>query len=177
MRAVVVYEPALATTRLVARAVALGLDRSVSVVVLPSTAVDTTLLGHADLLVVGAPAQLARATAPGPAQHYEVGPPQGPAANPSITNGPGVREWIASLGETAKYAAAFDTRVRGRALFARRASKALARELAQHGMSVMVPPASFLVEETGQLVMNETRRAEAWGANLGGVLRTRRAAG
>ena len=77
----------------------------------------------------------------------------------------------------AKYAAAFDTRVKGRAVFARRASKALARELAQHGMSVIVPPASFLVEETGQLVVNETRRAEAWGANLGGVLRTRRAAG
>ena len=50
MRAVVVYEPALATTRLVAQAVAIGLDRSVSVVVLPSTAVETTLLGHADLL-------------------------------------------------------------------------------------------------------------------------------
>ena len=72
MRAVVVYEPAFATTRRVAQAVALGLDRSVSVVVLPSTAVDTTLLGHADLLVVGTPAQLARATAPGPAQHYEM---------------------------------------------------------------------------------------------------------
>ncbi len=61
MRAVVVYEPASATTRLVARTVALGLDRSVSVVVLPSTAVDTMLLGHADLLVVGAPLQTRRA--------------------------------------------------------------------------------------------------------------------
>lgn len=177
MRAVVVYEPALATTRLVARAVAFGLDRSVSVVVLPSTAVDTTLLGHADLLVVGTPAQLARATAPAPAQSSELGSPGIPARTPSATNGPGAREWIASLGEIAKYAAAFDTRVEGRAVFARRVSKALARELSQHGMSVIVPPASFLVEESGQLVMNETRRAEASGANLGGVLRTRRAAG
>jgi hypothetical protein len=177
MRAVVVYEPALATTRLVAQAVALGLNRSVSVLVLSSSKVDTLLFGHADLLVVGTPAQLARATAPALAQQSELGSPGIPAGSPSATNGPGVREWIASLGEMAKYAAAFDTRVKGRAVFARRASKALARELAQHGMSVIVPPASFLVEETGQLVGNETRRAEAWGANLGGVLRTRRAAG
>ncbi len=177
MRAVVVYEPALATTRLVAQAVARGLNRSVSVLVLSSSKVETLLLGDADLLVVGTPAQLARAAAPAPAQPSELGPPGIPAGSPSVTNRPGVREWIASLGEVATYAAAFDTRVKGRAVFARRASKALARELAQHGMSVMVPPASFLVEESGRLVMNESRRAEAWGANLGGVLRTRRAAG
>jgi hypothetical protein len=162
MRAVVVYEPALATTRLVAQAVARGLNRSVSVLVLSSSKVETLLLGDADLLVVGTPAQLARAAAPALAQQ---------------SDGPGVRQWIATLGEMAKYAAAFDTRVNGRAVFARRASKALARELSQHGMSVIVPPASFLAKESGQLVLNETSRAEAWGANLGGVLRTRPAAG
>jgi hypothetical protein len=176
MKAVVVYEPALATTRLVAQAVARGLNRSVSVLVVPSIEAETLALGHADLLVVGAPAQLARAEVPARAQQPELGSPGIPAGSPSATAGPTVRQWIASLGEMSKYAAAFDTRVRGRAVFARRASKALARELVQHGMSVIVPPASFLVEETGQLVMNEPRRAEAWGANLGGVLRTLRAA-
>ena len=66
----------------------------------------------------------------------------------------------------------------GAALYStRRASKGIARELAQHGMPVIVPSAGFLVEESGQPVPNEAKRAEAWGANLGGVLRTRRATG
>jgi hypothetical protein len=177
MRAVVVYEPAFATTPLVVQAVAVGLDRSVEVVVLPSNKVGASILDGADLLVVGGLAHASRATGRGSAQQHEVGSRRGLLAKPSAVGCPGLREWIASLGEIGKSAAAFDTRVRGHAVFARRASKAIARELAQHGMSLIVPPASFLVEENGQAALNETKRAEAWGANLGGALRTRRAAG
>ena len=177
MRAVLIYEPACAATRLVAQAVAVGLDRSVSVIVLSPSRVDASLLINADLVVIGGPAQVARATASPQVREYEVGSPDSPIQAPNILNWQGVREWLGWFGQTAKSAAVFDTRVRGRAVFARRAAKAVARDLAQHGMPVIVPPASFLIEETGRPAPNETRRAEAWGANLGGVVGTRRAAG
>jgi hypothetical protein len=176
MRAVVVYEPASAT-RLVAQAVALSLDPSLSVLVLRPSEVYSSLLDGADLLVVGGPAEIAWATAPGSARQYEVVSPRCPAVRPNALNWLGVREWIGSLDQIARSGATFDTRVRGRSVFVRRASKGNARELAQHGMPVIVPPASFLVEETGQPAPNETKRAEARGAHLGGVLRARRAAG
>jgi hypothetical protein len=177
MKAVVVYEPIFVTTRLVAQAIALGIGRSVNVVVLPADQVNGLLVHDADLLVVGGSALLARATALGSARPDEVVSSRGPAVGPGALNRPGVRDWLGSLGHIAMSAAAFDTRIRGRAVFARRASKAISRDLAHHGMSVIVPPASFLVEETGRLAPNEAKRAEAWGANLGGVLGARRAAG
>jgi hypothetical protein len=177
MRAVLVYEPIFATTRLVAQAIGLGISRSVDVAVLPANKLNGLLLADADLLVVGGPAQLARAAAHAPLQQYDPGLPRDPEVGPGALRWPGVREWLGLLGQVAVSGAAFDTRIRGRAVFARRASKAICRDLAQHGMSVIVPPANFLVEETGRVVPGELKRAEAWGANLGGVLRRSRAAG
>ena len=144
MRAVVVYEPVFATTRLVAHSIALGIDRSVNVAVLPANKVNGLLFSDSDLLVVGGPAQLTRATAAGPAQRYEVDIPPDPGVGSGALNWPGVREWPGSLGQIAMSAAAFDTRIRARAVFARRASKAISRDLAQHGITVIVPPTSFL---------------------------------
>ena len=115
MRAVVVYEPASAI-RLVAQAVALGLDRSVSVVLRPSE-VYSSLLDGADLLVVGGPAEIAWATAPGSAQEYGVVSPPMSCNEPNALNWLGVREWIGFLDQVAESSAAFDPRVRSRSVF------------------------------------------------------------
>ncbi len=175
MKAVVVYEASFASTRAVAEAVSSGVGRSVNVSLVRSDETTGLRLDDVNLLVVGGPAQLTRAIVPGPSVS---------GSSPDLTGGargvlswPGIHQWLDSLGQVPLSAAAFDTRIYGRTVFARRISKATARDLAQHGMSVVVPPSSFRLDETGQLDLAEARRAQAWGANLGGVLRTQRAAG
>jgi hypothetical protein len=174
MKAVVVYEASFPGTRAVAEAVAFGVGRSVNVSLLRSDETNGLRLDDVDLLVVGGPAQLTRAIVPGPSVP---GASSDAAGARGVLSWPGIHQWLASVGQVPLSAAAFDTRIYGRTVFARRISKATARDLAQHGMSLVVPPSSFRLDETGQLALIEARRAEAWGANLGGVLRTRRAAG
>ncbi len=67
-------------------------------------------------------------------------------------------------------AAAFDTRIKGPVALTGRASRSIAKALAQHGMTVIVPPESFLVEKKGQLLPGEIERAEAWGASMAATL-------
>ena len=81
-------------------------------------------------------------------------------------DGPGVREWIGCLGQHTIFAAAFDTRVKAPAALTGSASKAISRGLASHGMSVVAPPESFLVDKNGRLLPGEVARAAAWGATL-----------
>jgi hypothetical protein len=135
------------------------------------------ILGDTDLVVVGGPAQLTRTASPESVRQRESEQTSEPVDTRSALGWPGVRGWLGSMGQVAMLAAAFDTRIMSRAVFARRASKAMSRELVHHGMTVIVPPASFLVDEVGRLAPSEAKRAEAWGANLGAALYTRRVAG
>lgn len=80
-------------------------------------------------------------------------------------NGPGVREWLASLDRITA-AAAFDTRVDAPAALTGRASKAIARELRNHGAHLVVEPESFLVSKENVLEPREEARAEEWGRRL-----------
>ncbi len=60
-------------------------------------------------------------------------------------------------------AAAFDTRLRGWAVFTGAASSGIARRLKQHGAHMLVPPQSFLVMGgEGPLVDGEVERARDW---------------
>ena len=83
---------------------------------------------------------------------------------PGAVSGPGVREWLASLGRLEVAGAAFDTRLQGLPAFTGRASKSIRRHLAHHGARIAASPGSFLVEGlTGALVEGELERARALG--------------
>ena len=89
---------------------------------------------------------------------------------PGAVSGPGVREWLASLGRLEVAGAAFDTRLQGLPAFTGRASKSIRRLLAHHGARLAASPESFLVEGlTGALAEGELGRARAWGQRLSAV--------
>jgi hypothetical protein len=79
---------------------------------------------------------------------------------------PGVRDWLASLGNGATKVAAFDTRFNGLASFTARASKAISRKLRKHGFEVVAKPESFLVDSKHHLEPGEEARAQEWGKRL-----------
>jgi hypothetical protein len=96
---------------------------------------------------------------------------------PGADTGPGVREWLKTIGAGHAEAAAFDTRINSRALLTGRASKAVARQLSRHGYSVVVPPESFLVDTKSHLLPGEIDRARRWGEQLATVVDHTRTAG
>ena len=83
---------------------------------------------------------------------------------PGAASGPGVREWLNSLGSLSMGAAAFDTRLKAPAVLTGRASRAIARGFLRHGCNLVVDPESFLVDKTNHLLPGEVDRAQAWGA-------------
>ena len=88
------------------------------------------------------------------------------ALEPGADTGPGVREWLGSLGKVPLRAAAFDTRVAGPAALTGRSSKAIARSLLDNGMTLVALPESFLVDKKSHLLPDEGDRAHTWGAQL-----------
>jgi hypothetical protein len=86
------------------------------------------------------------------------------------TAGPGLRDWLSSLGQLTAHAAAFDTRAEGRPAITGRASKGIARMLSEHGLSLLVPPESFLVTRHNQLRPGEEARAREWGKSLAAAM-------
>jgi flavodoxin len=168
MRAVVVYESMYGNTRAVAEAVADGLRPVLDVVVVPVGRADPAIVEGAGLLVVGGPthvhgmtrrrsremaAEVARK--PGSTVVLEEG-----------AGGPGVREWMASLGHVNVYAAAFDTRAHGPKAFTGQASKGISRELGRHSAHLLTGPESFLVTKENSLEEGEEQRARRWGEQL-----------
>jgi hypothetical protein len=63
-------------------------------------------------------------------------------------------------------AAAFDTRLSSPVLLTGRASKSIGRQLARHGLTIVAPPESFLVDKKSHLLPGEVDRARAWGARV-----------
>lgn len=81
-------------------------------------------------------------------------------------NGPGVREWLASLGRVTAKAAAFDTRIKGPGVVMGRASRGIARGMRGHGLQLVAKPESFLVDAKSRMMEGELDRARSWGARL-----------
>ena len=162
-RALVVFESMFGDTERVARAVAQGLAQAMDVDV-RRAAPDVTLAG-VDLVVVGGPTHAFSMTR---ASTRSSAGEQGAPAD--IAEGPGLREWIASLSlaEGRPPFVTFDTRIRKRGMpgsAARSAEKALRRL----GLTALVPATSFWVTGTsGPLVEGEEDRARQWGATLAG---------
>jgi menaquinone-dependent protoporphyrinogen IX oxidase len=168
MRAVIVYESMFGNTHAIADAVRKGLEPMLEVVVAPLAEAGRKQLGDADLLVVGGPAHfhgMSRAFT----RRWAAATAQKPTNDLVLdrdADGPGVREWLVSLGHGRTKVAAFDTRFNGPAVLRGRASKTVSRTLRKHGFEVIAKPESFFVTLRNHLESGEEARAHEWGKRL-----------
>lgn len=177
MRAVVVYESMYGNTHLVADAIGAGLAATFDVSVVPVAQASPATVDGADLVVVGGPTHahgMSRA-ATRKAAVEAANKPASPLKIEPGAQGPGLREWLASLAGSRAKAAAFDTRVSAPAAFTGRASKGIARLLRAHGFDVVAEPESFLVTKQDRLAPEETTRAHDWGAKVAASITASRA--
>ena len=168
MRAVIVYESMFGNTHAIADAVGKGLDPMLEVVVVSLAEAGPVRLGDADLLVVGGPThfhgmsrKFTRKWAASTAQK-----PGNDLVLDRDADGPGVRDWLALLGDGHTRVAAFDTRFSGPAVLRGRASKAISRKLRKHGFEGVAKPESFFVNLKNHLQAGEEARAQDWGKRL-----------
>lgn len=177
MRAIVVYESMYGNTRQVAEAIGAGLESACGVSVVPVSGTTAESLAEADLVVVGGPTHahgMSRAGTRKSAVEAAGKTGSGLRLDPDAP-GPGLREWLTSLGRYQVKAAAFDTRVHGPAALTGQASKGVARSLREHGFDIAAKPESFLVTKENQLEAGETARARAWGSALAARIAPRQA--
>ncbi|HXY46244.1 MAG TPA: flavodoxin domain-containing protein [Acidimicrobiales bacterium] len=156
MDVAVVYESIFGNTRIVAEAIAEGLqasDQRAQVAVMPVGEATPERLESVELLIVGAPTHVTRMPSPRTRQQF--------------TAAPGVREWLAGLPAAlpGQQAAAFDTRLSYP--LAGSAARPISRRLRHHGYKIVAKPTGFIVEGgKGPLKDEERERARAWGAGL-----------
>ena len=168
MRAVIVYESMYGNTHLVADAIGEGLVTAFKVSVVPVAEASPAVLADADLVVVGGPTHMhgmSRATTRKWAVAAAGKAVGGLKVEPGAP-GPGLRDWLGSLGRYSVKAAAFDTRLHGRAALTGQGSKGVTRLLRAHGFDVIGQPESFLVTKQDRLEPQETTRARGWGTKL-----------
>jgi hypothetical protein len=168
MRAMVVYESMFGNTRVIADVIAKGLEPVGIVVVVPVPEAGREMLADVDLLVVGGPTHFhgmsrtrTRKWAAATAQK-----PKNDLVLDRDAQGPGVSDWLRSLGHGHTKVAAFDTRFRGPAVLRGRASRVISRKLRRHGFEVVLKPESFFVTLQNQLEPGEEARAQEWGKRL-----------
>jgi flavodoxin len=168
MRAVIVYESMFGNTHAIADAIGNGLEPLDNVVVVPVVEAGRERLGDADLLVVGCPTHFhgmsrtrTRKWASSTAQK-----PKNDLVLDRDAQGPGVRDWLKSLGDGRTKAAVFDTCFKGPAVLRGRASKAINRKLRAHGFEVVAKPETFFVTLQNHLEPGEEDRAREWGERL-----------
>ncbi|MGB8362551.1 MAG: flavodoxin domain-containing protein [Acidimicrobiia bacterium] len=170
MRALVIYESMFGNTHLVADAIAEGLaDRGADVRVTDPSQVNTNMIDGLDLLVVGGPTHARGMTRPSTRESAIDTAAKDPELeiDPAAT-GPGVREWLDSMGLLDVAAAAFDTRIDAPPLLTGRAAKGIDGKLRRLGCKRVVEPESFLVTTKNKLVDGELERAKEWGSALVG---------
>ena len=163
MRALIVYESMVGTTRDVATAIAEGLAEYV--------ATDAVEVGDAplepapevDLLVVGGPTHVLGLTRPKTRADAAT-----KTEAPLVSRGDGLREWLAALPPAdRRRAAAFDTRIDVRWLPGS-AARGVAKRLRRRGYRLISPAHSYYVSDlTGPLADGELERARTWGRRLG----------
>lgn len=170
MKALVVYESMYGNTHSIADAIASGLRHEAEVVVAPLHDADAALEGGADVLVVGGPTHAHGMTRPSTRKAaIDTADKSGLTVDPDA-DGPGVREWLDTLGTLDMPAAAFDTRIGVPPAISGRASKSIARKLREHGCSLLAEPESFLVTKETHLEPDEEAHARRWGATLAALL-------
>jgi len=155
-------------THQIAEQIAAGLRHGrVETVVMPVPE-DEGAIDSVDLLVAGGPTHvhgMSRRSTREAALEDAAKPDRHLTLDPAAT-GPGVREWLWSLPTVERYAAAFDTRLQGKAWLTGRASKMIAKRLHRCGCTMLADPESFLVDKHNQLLPGELERARRWGEAL-----------
>ncbi len=167
MRAIVVYESMFGNTHAVADAIAAGIGPDA--VALPVAEATRDAVATADLLVVGAPTHVHGMSRPN-TRKWAVDTARKPGASVELdpaATGPGVREWLGSIGTLRCSVAAFDTRLHRPGLLTGRAARGISRGLRGHGCAPIAPPESFFVGADNRLEAGEADRARAWGGRLG----------
>jgi hypothetical protein len=168
MRVVVVYESMFGNTRQIGQAIADGIGESHEVAVVPVQDATPALISDADLVVVGGPTHIhgmSRPSSRKSAGEIARKPDSDVVLEPGA-EGPGLREWFASLDSIDAYAAAFDTRIPGPPILMGQASKRIYRLLNQHGARRVFGRQSFLVTKNNTLKPAEIERARSWGEEL-----------
>ena len=170
MRVLIVCESMFGNTRLIADAIATGFKPEHEVLVIPVGQATEALLAEAQLVVVGGPTHVYGMSRPR-TRRWAVDWARASGSGIVLeanAEGPGVRDWLAELGQVNTKAAAFDTRYEGSALSSGRASKGISRQLHHHGFHLVAEPESFFVSDESHLVPGEEARARGWGELLAG---------
>lgn len=169
MKAMIVYESMFGSTRAIAEAIGQGCGPWADVEVVSVAGADPGMASGIDLLVVGGPTHAWGMSRPGTrkgAPGYTDKSGRELVLEPGAETGPGVREWLAGLGQTHAHGAAFDTRIKGPSVLTGRASRGIERRLSRRGLAMITPPESFLVTRQSHLVEGEVDRARVWGSLL-----------
>jgi Flavodoxin domain len=102
MHTVVIYESMFGSTRQIAEAIAQGIGPAGPVDLVGVDDAHAGLLDDADLVVVGGPTRawgMSRPKARQGSPKYATKPGSDLVVEPGANGGPGVREWLSSLGE------------------------------------------------------------------------------
>ncbi len=168
MRALIIYESMYGNTHAIAGAIARGLEPGNEVAVVPAAGATPELLDVADLVVIGGPTHVhgMSKAATRKAAVEQAHKHAGQLTLDADAEGPGLQDWFGSLGRVRAGAAAFDTRLASPAAFTGRASKGIARLLERHGLVLIAPAESFLVNTDNTLRPGEEDRAQEWGEAL-----------
>ena len=130
MKAIVVYESVFGNTRTIAEAIARGLSGPLEVTVVRAGEAGTSVLNGNDFVVVGGPTHawgLPRPSTRRGAPDYATKGGRALELEPGAATQPGLREWLAALGQSEMKAAAFDTRIKGPQALTGRASRSISR--------------------------------------------------
>ena len=172
-RALVVYESMFGNTKLIAEAIAAGLDEHLQVVLAEVSAAPAVIGPQTDLLVVGGPTHafgLSKAST-----RRQAG---GQTEGELVSKGVGIREWIEGLPTLAAdvAAATFDTKIRKPNLPGSAASGAEKR-LRKRGFRILLLAETFYVDgPDGPLTVGEQERARQHGVRLGAMAAARQPA-
>ena len=173
MHTLVVYESMYGNTHAIADAIAEGLREHGDVRVVPVGDATEEVVAWADLVVAGGPTYMhgmTRSTTRKSA-FERADQPDSQLTVDADASGPGIREWLDSLGHVHdKQGAAFDTRVTGPTLLTGQASGSISKGLRGLGFKLIAKPQSFLVDKQSVLVDGERERATQWGAGLAAAL-------
>jgi hypothetical protein len=174
MRALVVYESMYGNTRVIASNIADGLRADYEVTLVPVAGATAELVAGADLLVVGAPTHMhGLSSAASRQQAAQAAAKDGSRLRlDPDAGGPGMQDWLRDLGHRDGFAAVFDTRVNGLAVFTGRAGRRIAKLLKRHGYQLVAGPESFLVCSHNALLDSEASCARRWGMTLGTISKT-----
>ena len=168
MKAVIIYESMYGNTRAIAEAIGDSLGPAADLSVTSTADATQDMLRKADLVVVGGPTHAHGMSRPA-TRKSAIGAANKPGSHlvpEPGAGGPGVRDWLAGLGQLSGAAAAFDTRMKGPAVFTGRASKGITRLLRRQGFTIVAEPESFLVTKASELHPGQIARAREWGATL-----------